>query len=259
MSSILHIDALTLGAGFFVLMLLAGWAGAAMAAKHPPRAGQEESTRIEDACIALFALLLAFSFSGAADRYEHRKQYLLDEAIAIGDFATTASMIEGPSGRAIHEELRRYVELRLQFGRVHIDAPEMQDVTAQSRASQQKILEALRAAIADKQAPTLHTPLMNGFNGVTMTHDRAYYGSKNQVPDTIIVLLILFGLVSAFMVGRSGHKHGKLTSTMTRIAVYTVLVTAVFTVTMDLEQPHRGLMRNPQASLVDLLASLQQP
>ena len=138
-----------------------------------------------------------------------------------------------------------------------IDAPGMRDVTAQSRASQKRILDVLRTVITEKQSPTLHTPLMNGFNGLTMTHDRALYGSQNQVADTIIILLISFGLVSAFMVGGSGQKHRRLGSTITRITVYTVLVTAVFTVTMDLEQPHRGIMRNPQISLVDLLASLQ--
>jgi len=139
----------------------------------------------------------------------------LDEAIAIGDFAATASMLEEPERSRIHDELIRHVRLRLYFGRVRIDAPGMQDV------------------------------------------DRALYGSQNQVADTIIILLISFGLVSAFMVGRSGQKHRRLGSTITRITVYTVLVTAVFTVTMDLEQPHRGIMRNPQISLVDLLASLQ--
>lgn len=258
MSTILHYDATKLGVIFFVLMLAAGWLGAVIGARHQSQMA-EESTRIEDACIALFALLLAFSFSGAADRYEHRKQFLLDEAIAIGDFAATTSLLDEPARSLIHKELITYVGLRLDFGRVRIDAPEMQDITRKSRASQDRVLGVLRTVIGEKQSPTLHTPLMNGFNGMTMTHDRALYGSQNQVADTIIILLIVFGLVSAFMVGRSGQKSSRLGSTITRITVYTVLVTAVFTVTMDLEQPHRGIMRNPQVSLIDLLASLQHP
>ena len=46
---------------------------------------------------------------------------------------------------------------------------------------------------------------------------------------------------------------------MTWIVVYTVLVTAVFTVIMDLEQPHRGVMKNSKVPLTDLLTALQQP
>jgi len=258
MSTILHVDAWQLGVGFFLLMLGTWWIGVFVGRKVRAEGG-DQSTRIEDASIALFALLLAFSFSGAASRYENRKGFLLDEAIAIGDFAATASMLENPLREQIRRELLAYTRERLAFGQVHIDDPRMAEVTARSRDVQQRILASLHDVVTGKQSPTLHAPLMNGFNGITMTHDRALYGSQDQVADTIIIMLIVFGLVSAFMMGRLAREHGKRVPPLTRALIYIALVTTVFTVTMDLEQPHRGIMRGSRAPLFDLLASLQHP
>ncbi len=261
MSVILHFDAWKLGLLFFVLMLGSGWLGA-MSRPSAGDAAKGENTRIPDASIALFALLLAFTFSGASDRYENRKGFLLDEAIAIGDFATTASMLESPEREQIRHELIDYVKERLAFGRVHIDSPEMEDVANRSREIQSNIQSILREVITAKKSTTIHTPLLNGFNGITMTHDKAFYGSRNQVSDTIILLLVTFGLISAFMTGRFGvsrDRSSRLLPSMTWIVVYTVLVTAVFTVIMDLEQPHRGVMKNSKVPLTDLLTALQQP
>ena len=258
MSVILHVDAWKLGIAFFVLMLLAGWVGVVVA----PKVGQATDngrTRIADASIALFALLLAFSFSGAADRYENRKGFLLDEAIAIGDFAATSSMIEDPERGQIRSELIGYVKERLAFGTVHIEAPEMNAITAHSSARQENIRSLLAAVISEKKSPTLHTPLMNGFNGLTMTHDKALYGSQNQVSDTIIILLVLFGMVSVFMIGKTETSHKQYKRPSIWIMVYITLVTAVFMVTVDLEQPHRGVMRSSKAPLIDLLHSLERP
>lgn len=256
MSMILHIDAWKLGAAFFILMLCAGWAGLRIA-PEPRTDGGDHNTRITDASLALFALLLAFTFSGAADRFENRKGFLLDEAIAIGDFAATASMLEEASRDRIRELLARYVQERLRFGSTRIDDPQMEIVTTRSRALQREIQDILHDAVTEKQSPTIHTPLMNGFNAVTMTHDRALYGSRNQVSDTIILLLVLFGIVSAFLIGYTTSRSARRGSLLGWMTVYTVLVTAVFTVTMDMEQPHRGIIMSSKAPLLDLLASLE--
>ncbi|MBV6492628.1 MAG: hypothetical protein LDLANPLL_00624 [Turneriella sp.] len=257
MSSILHFDAWLLGVCFFGLMLFAWWLGTYTRAMFKNE-NADKSSRIEDAGIALFALLLAFCFSGAANRYEDRKGYLREEAIAIGDFAATASMLDKEHSEKIRLELVKYVKSRLAFGKVHIDDPRMQEVTRDSRTSQDKIAAVLREIIHSKASPTLHTPLMNGFNGMTMTHDKALYGSMNQIADTIILLLVAFGMISSFMIGRLAADRKLSWLSLARISVYILLVTAVFTVTMDLEQPHRGMMRNSKAPLTDLLSSLEK-
>ncbi|MBE7410748.1 MAG: hypothetical protein L6Q54_08155 [Leptospiraceae bacterium] len=253
MSFILHIDAWKLGVYFFILLLLTGWLGIVFQKKDD----SDSSSRVEDATMALFALLLAFSFSGAADRYEHRKEFLLNEAISIGDFAATSSMLEHQEYQKIKSLLIEYTKNRILFGKIKIDDEKMKEITSDARKIQNKIADVLKYIISEKKSNTIHTPLINGFNGIVMTHDRAYYGSMNQIADTIIIMLIIFGMVSSFLIGRLTGGHERLIHKLRKILIYVLLVTAVFTVTMDLEQPHRGIMRNPKISLIDLLTSLE--
>ena len=265
MSTLLHFAAWELGMAFFLLMMLAGWAGVYTRFILPSTTGSQEAkenTHIADVSMALFALLLAFSFSGAVDRYEHRKGDRLDEAIAIGDFAATVSMLGSPEREQIQQELAGYVKERLAFGNARIDTAEMQAITIRSRESRQRIQNALRQIITGKKSTTLHTPLMNGFNGIAMTHDKVLYGSQNHISDTIIILLALLGLASAFMVGRFGsraHRSASFLQAMAPVTLYIALVTAIFFVVLDLEQSHRGLMSSSKAPLTDMLGVLEQP
>ncbi|MEY4578307.1 MAG: hypothetical protein RL701_3010 [Pseudomonadota bacterium] len=80
------VNALCLG----LLMLAGWWAGARSGGGN---AADSELSRFEDGALALFGLLLAFCFSGAAARYDTRKQLVLAEATAIGDFAGTAKRL----------------------------------------------------------------------------------------------------------------------------------------------------------------------
>jgi hypothetical protein len=84
---------------FSCSMIGAWWLGDWRRSAESSEASSETarpSTRIEDAALALFGLLLAFCFAGAASRYEARKQVLVDDAMAIGGLATVAGLLEEP-------------------------------------------------------------------------------------------------------------------------------------------------------------------
>lgn len=63
------------------------------------------------------------------------------------------------------------------------------------------------------------------------------------------------------MTGRFGmHRDAGSSAASSKawIALYALLVTSVFVVTVDLEQPRRGIMRSLKLPLTDLLESLEQ-
>src|SRR5216684_3566155 len=68
---------------FFVLpvMLVLIELGRRFRIKHK---APQESTAIESAIFALFGLLLAFTFSGAVERYDRHRELLVEETNAIG-------------------------------------------------------------------------------------------------------------------------------------------------------------------------------
>jgi hypothetical protein len=254
MIDILELDAWLLGFALFVLMSLAWWAGSRMPfhANHD----KPEGSHIESAALALFGLLLAFCFAGAAARYEARKDFLLDDAVAIGDFATTASALEDPLKSELRAEVIRYVDQRLLYARTRFDDPAMPGLVAQARHHHDRLLELVRRAINEKNTPTIHAPLLNAYNGLTMSHDRRLYGSQNHVPATIIVMLVTLAIYASFVLARMSGQHACQRPIMARAFAYLALVSIVFVVTIDLDQPRRGMMRVSQIPMEDLRMSL---
>lgn len=236
----------------FAFLMLLGWGlGSTIRSRGVLGGG---STRIEDGSLALFGLLLAFCFSGATGRYEVRKQLLLNDASAIGEFATVSSMLDQPDRKAIHDEVARYVDQRLEFGVLRLDDARFPQVVKDGQASLNRLQALIHRVIENKNTPSVHTPLLNAFNGMTEAHDKRLYGIQDQVNGSIVMMLVLFGVFTTFTMG---WLHERTASAgMLRIGAYVALVSLVFFVTVDMEQPRRGMILVSQAPMQALQASL---
>ena len=80
-----EIPAVIIVTGFFVFIFILNWVGYIMrrriTLRYPER--DLEMGTVEAALLGLMALLLAFSFSMAATRFESRRQTIIDEAMAV--------------------------------------------------------------------------------------------------------------------------------------------------------------------------------
>ena len=243
-----------LSALIFAGLMLVGWA---VGLKLRPAKGTEgASTRVEDGALALLGLLLAFCFSGAAGRYEARKALLGDDVIAIAEFADVSSTLAQPERGELRQEIQKYAQQRIVFGKTRLDAPQMPGIIKAGRDSQARMLTLIDRTISEQKTPSIYTPLLNAYNGLVAAHDKRLYGVRNQVNGSIILMLALLGVFTTFNMGRlqePATRHGLL-----RIASYAGLIALVFYVTVDMEQPRRGLMlvdQGPMQELVDTLKS----
>src|SRR5262245_29754080 len=64
--------------------------------------------------LGLLALVLGFTFSLAASRFEARRQAVLEEANAIGTTWLRARLLSEPQQTEIKRLLRQYVEVRIE-------------------------------------------------------------------------------------------------------------------------------------------------
>ncbi len=249
-----------LSALIFAGLMIVGWGLGAYVRARQVSTGRTpaRSSRIEDGSLALFGLLLAFCFSGAVGRYDARKEMLLNDALAIGDLATVSSALNEPDRTSLHDEIITYVKQRLDYGTLRLDDPHMVDVLKEGQASQARMLTTIQHVITAQNTPTLHTPLMNAYNNLTAASEKRYYGVQKQVNGSILLMMVLFGMFSTFTMGRlhdpdSDGRYGLL-----RACSYVFLVSLVYYVTVDMEQPRRGLMLVSQAPMQDLLAGLER-
>ena len=107
--------ALIAAASLLVLILAAAEVGrrtgVARLARHSGELAQGGGST-EAAMFALFGLLIAFTFSGAASRFEDRRHLIADEANAIGTAYLRLDLLPSHARPPLRELFRKYVDVR---------------------------------------------------------------------------------------------------------------------------------------------------
>jgi hypothetical protein len=213
---------------------------------------------IEGAVLGLLGLLLAFTFSGAASRFEARRTTIGEEANAIGTAYLRIDMLPNDAQPEIRQLFRQYLGARMAaYGNV-ADSAATNAATAESNALQGKIWKASVAATQRPGLPVtpamLMLPALNDMIDITTTRAVA---NRNHPPRVVFQLLVGFNLVCALLTGYS------MAASQTRNWFYTLLVTLMLSLTLyvilDLEYPRLGLIRIDDAdhTMVDLLNSMR--
>lgn len=226
-------------------------------ARRRRRAGLDIGTggAIEGAVFALFGLLVAFTFSGAASRFEDRRGLVNDEANAIGTAWLRVDLLPAETQPAIRDEMRRYLDDRL---RAYDNVTNLQEAYRHITESEKRQGEIWRLAIAacrsDSSPATtsLMVPALNEAFDLAATRLAATW---NHPPTVIFILLVALALVCSFLAG-----HGMSTDNPNRIYAvgFALVIALVVYVILDLEFPRLGFIRMDDADrlLIDLRASM---
>lgn len=104
--------ALGLLVGVLILQEVGRRIGARRLARDPD--GAKAGTGVvEGAVFALVGLLIAFTFSGAASRFDQRRDLIVQETNAIGTAYLRLDLLPADARSVLKEEFRRYVDARL--------------------------------------------------------------------------------------------------------------------------------------------------
>jgi len=211
----------------------------------------------EGAVFALLGLLLAFTFSGAASRFEARRFYIDSEANAIGTAYLRLDLLPDEARAPLRELFRRYTDNRATAYQA-ADFDTVKARLAQSAEMQMEIwkqaVAACRLPDAASQATMLLLPALNEMIDITATRVTA---TNNHPPGIIYLLLVVMSLIGAMLVGygTSANKdrsllHQGTFALVTSLAIYVIV---------DLEYPRLGLIRidNADQALVDVRTSMR--
>ncbi len=213
---------------------------------------------VEGAVFALLGLLIAFTFSGAASRFEQRRDLVVEEANDIGTAWLRLDLLPLAAQPALREDFRRYVESRLETYRKLPDADAAYAELAHSVALQGRIWDqsvaASQAEGASPDAAKLLLPALNAMIDITTTRTMSV---QMHPPPVIYAMLVVLALASALFAGydMSGartrswlHEFGF--ALVTALALYMIL---------DIEFPRLGIIRVDvvDQALVDVLAGMQ--
>lgn len=194
---------------------------------------------------ALMGLLLAFTFSAAASRFEKRREFIIDEANAIGTALLRADLYPEPHRSQLRQLFGQYIRLRIAFY-TKGETPQ-QSLMWQQRGGA-KGLQLWQMAARLSHNTTYYLPAMQMTPAINQMLDIATargYNSTNRVPDTIIYFLFITLLITAFFIGFSTKDPNQF-DWITPAGFCIVLSLVCFTL-LDLDQPKRGFITTGMA------------
>jgi hypothetical protein len=206
------------------------------------------------ALLGLLALLLAFTFSLAASRFDTRKGQVLEEANAIGTTWLRAGLLPEPHRAEIRRLLREYLEVRL----AAVESGQLQQGIARSEQLQGR-LWAEATAVGEQQPGSILVGLfIASLNEVIDLHaKRVIYGLQARIPAMIWAVLYFVALVSFGAIGyHAGLIGGRRFLVIWPLAL---TVSAVLFLIVDLDRPREGLFTVSQQALADLRKLMERP
>jgi hypothetical protein len=201
------------------------------------------------AVLGLLALLLGFTFSLALNRYETRRDLVVQEANAIGTTWLRASLLREPLRNQMLSQLRSYADARITWS-----AAENGDA-APTAALQQRIWAGTGAAMRTDPSAQLSRGLMDAVNQTFDLASSRAAEREAHVPERVLSILLLYALLSVTMLGYIQASGGRAHRIPT--ALLLVLLTLAITIILDLDRPRDGAIQVSQKPLEDLRASMK--
>lgn len=233
----------------FAILLFAGMqimleGGRRLALRRSKDSEGERSSlgAIEGAVFALFGLLMAFTFSGAASRFNEKRMLVAEEANTIETAYLRLQLLAPEAQPELQELFRKYADSRLETYR---RLPDMQAAELELANSERIQEEIWTGAIAATRLPNSHPaagllvpPALNNMIDIVTTRTMAL---QVHPPSIIHELLFSLGLICSLLAGyrmASGQRRSWL-----HILGFTLITVIVVYVMLDIEYPRTGLFR----------------
>jgi hypothetical protein len=202
--------------------------------------------------LGLLALVLGFTFSLAASRFDARRLAVLEEANAIGTTYLRSRLLPEPQRTEVARLLRDYVELRVRG----VQGGNATESIARSEALHE-LLWSQAAAAAEKDSASIMTGVfIQSLNEVIDLHaKRVMVGIRSRIPIIIWIGLYFLAMLSMAAVGyQSGLAATRRSPAMQGLVLSFAIVLLLIA---DLDRGQEGLLRVSQQSMIDLQKSMQ--
>jgi hypothetical protein len=238
----------------FVLLWLCAWMGWFFLARRwaLEKDIHENFGYILGASLTLLGLIIGFSFSMAASRYDQRKNFEEQEANAIGTEYLRAGLLPVADAAKVRALLKNYVAARIQFYQSG-DEEQTRRINADTAQLQTGLWTSVIAP-APTQPTAMVALAVSGMNDVLNSQGYTQAAWWNRIPTAAWFLMGIIAVVCNLLVGfglqgaRSGAKL---------LSVLPLLNAVAFMLIADIDSPSRGIIRVVPQNLMSVAQSLQ--
>lgn len=210
--------------------------------------GESSIGSIVGATLGLLAFLLAFTFNMAANRFDQRKQLLMDDVNAIATAYRRAGMLPQPYGTNARALLLEYLDLRVRAAQ---DPQKLMVIAARSEQIQNQLWAELEKMIAMERFSFSHSMFIQAVNQMfELQSKRLMLGLQYRVPAAIWFGLYLISAMAMIMVG-----YQSSSSSRNQYPIYLVLAiafSAVIVMIADLDRAGEGIVKLSHQPFIEL-------
>ena len=233
--------ALALFVGILLCLHLGRWIGKHTLSSYGDP-GSQAIGSLEAAVFALMGLLIAFTFSGALERFDVRRAQVVTEANAIGTAYLRVDLLPADAQPQLRELFRHYVDSRIATYRSLPDLGAAQAELLRSRALQGEIWAlAVAAATRPGSRPGTEGLVLSALNEMFDITTTRVAATQMHPPAIIYGMLMGLALAAAILAGYRSAGD-KAIDWMHQVS-FAVVVALTLYVILEIEYPRLGLVR----------------
>jgi hypothetical protein len=243
-------------AGTFGMLEIGRRCGARWQALDPEGA-KAGAGAVDAAVFGLMGLLIAFTFSGAAARFDTRRALVVEEANSIGTAWLRLDLLPSGAQPPLRDKFRQYVAARLAYFQRLPDLAAAAAEQARVQALQTDIWTQGVAACRDSGYPSAAMLVLPAMNEMFDAATTRTVGAQMHPPLIVYAMLALLVLTGALLAGY-GMGGGKVRDWLHTVVFVLVIASAMYVI-LDFEFPRVGIIRihNIDKVFVDLQDSMK--
>ena len=206
---------------------------------------------VVSATLTLLGLIIGFTFSMAAGRYDQRKLYEEAEANAIGTEYVRADLLPQAEATAVKQLLLQYLEVRVEFYRSDYGVT-LTTADQQTAALQTHLWDSIKPQAAAQPTPIIAL-VVSGMNDVLNSQGYTQFAWWNRIPTSAWGLMIVIALFANLLIGYATKRSrsGNLL-----LLVLPLIISVSFFLVSDIDSPRGGIIRVEPVDLISLSQSL---
>jgi hypothetical protein len=204
---------------------------------------------------ALLGLILAFTYASGVNRFEDRKQAVIEESNALGTAFLRAGFIAEPGGKALQETILAYAKTRAISREHSLSHAEIMEILNNTIQAQEKLWPTLEKALMQGKLGAIEASIVTAMNDVLNMHTIRMAALFDKLPKAVIWMLIFISAATIAVTGFNAGLSGKISRW--RTATLALVMTGVMLMILDYDRPRDGFIRVSQYSLNTVIAEME--
>lgn len=203
--------------------------------------GQAGLGALDGAVFGLMGLLIAFTFTGAATRFDARRSLVTQHVNAIGTAWLRLDLLAEPEREKARDGFRRYVDTQMEIVENSGDEEAVLAGMARLSSIQQEIWETLVHAVRNDKSLPLTQAVLPPANEMFDLSTTRFMAAQQHPPVAVFLMLGLLVLVSGLLAGY-GMAKAERQSTLHLFGFAAIMALSVYLI-LDIEYPRLGIVR----------------